>query len=86
MYTDRQYSNFQRVNPQGVLAAAVTASGVVVPAVAKMAIFIQRIVVSITTPATGTISFRDTVGTVSIFTAQGTPSVGDQDVDFGHEG
>jgi hypothetical protein len=86
MYTDFQYSRYQRVNPQGVIAAAVTTSVVAVPAVAKMAVYIQRIVVSITTPATGTIAFRDTVGTVSIFTANGTPSIGDQDVDFGPEG
>lgn len=86
MFTDFQYSRFQRVNPQGVLEAAVTASVVAVPAVAKMAIYIQRIAVSITTAATGTIAFRDTVGTVSIFTANGTPSIGNQSIDFGPEG
>lgn len=86
MYTDFQYSRYQRVNPQGTLTAAVTASVVAIPGTPKIAIFIQRIVCTITAAATGTIAFRDTAGTASIFTAQGTPSIGAQEVDFGPEG
>lgn len=86
MFTDYQYSRYQRVNPQGALSASVTASTVAIDGVSKMAVFIQRIVVSITTAATGNIQFIDQATSQSIFTAAGTPSLGAQEVDFGPEG
>lgn len=86
MFTDYQYSRFQRVNPSGILSASVTASVVAVPGVPKMATFIQRIAVTITAAATGTLQFIDGATSLSIFTAAGTPSIGAQEVDFGPEG
>lgn len=86
MFTDYQYSRYQRVNPSGVLSASVTASVVAVPAKAKMAVFIQRIAVAITTAASANLQFIDSITSQSIFTAVGTPSIGAQEVDFGPEG
>lgn len=86
MFTDYQYSRYQRVTPSGLLSASVTASLVAVEGKAKMTVYVQRIAVAITAPATGNLQFIDQTTSQSIFTAAGTPSIGAQEVDFGPEG